>query len=293
MFDSTTDTSLSTALLLSALTWLITACAGPSQFDALTEDRSQSTVPSPPPGVFFIHARDLPPRSHALSFGLPAQVLRDNPTTGSALLLDIPSAWSSKRILQLDHALEIYVLAGDLTLDDQQFEAEDFLRVPAGGSVTVVASSEGARILLFADPLLSSTNSESVEHQIVRRSKVDWIPGTAMRDAGRDDVPLEILHLQNHPDTGARTYLVRVKPGLTIPWEVHKVAEEAFVIEGDFTLAECLDGEEHVFEYLEGGYFYRPAGIAHNGPQSGSRSGVVMLIRTPGPLTVELVDGCR
>lgn len=242
-------------------------------------------------GVFFIHAEDAGQRVHPLSLGLPARVLRDH-STGSALLINIPPGWAAHGSRRTDQPVELYLLAGELSLDGQLLVAGDWAGLPAGTSVAPVTSDKGAEVLVFADPPVTETAPAGAAVHIVGHAALEWVPGTAMSDAGRDDVPLEILHLKNDPSSGARTYLVRVKAGLSIPWEVHKVAEEAFVVEGDFTIAECLNGVEQVFEYRKGGYFYRPPGIAHNGPRSGTRDGVTMLIRTPGPLTVALVSGC-
>jgi hypothetical protein len=45
-------------------------------------------------------------------------------------------------------------------------------------------------------------------------------------------------------------------------------------------------------DYATGEYFYRPGGIVHSGPQSGSQGGALWLLRTPTRLTVDFVDGC-
>lgn len=248
--------------------------------------------------IFFLQADTLSRARHGLVWGLPAKILRDNPETGVALEVYAVAGEQPKQTSSFNRAIEVVLLQGGLSFGSVELVAGDYLRVPAGQPVPEPQSSQGAKFLIFFDgagPVANATTSGDVSTEaweVVRRDDTAWIAGTAMADAGRDDVPLKIKHYKQDPETGARTYLVAVKPGITIPWEMHDVAEEVYVVDGDYTLAECLPGGSVIGNYTIGGYFYRPPGIAHNGPESGSKTGVTMLIRTPGPLIVELVDGC-
>jgi quercetin dioxygenase-like cupin family protein len=111
------------------------------------------------------------------------------------------------------------------------------------------------------------------------------------RDAGAA-APLEIKPLWTDAGTGAQLHLVKVAPGVTVPWEVHPVAEEGYLLEGDYRLAECLPSGRRDFDYGQGGYFYRPAGLLHSGPQSTSRGGATWLIRTPARLSAVFYPAC-
>lgn len=250
-------------------------------------------------GVFFIHADELKSTMFESVWNLPARSLRNSPITGVALDIDIPAGFRAAEPLIFDRTVELLALDGELTIANLDLASGDYLRIPHGTLVSPPTSERGSRVLLFADGgYLSATRSNKLtdaeENRIhlVRDTDSPWVAGTAMADAGRDDVPLRIKHFKNDPVTGARMYLVSVAPGISIPWEIHDVAEEAYIVEGDYTLPECFPTGVEIGNYRKGGYFYRPPGIAHNGPASGSKTGVVMLIRTPGPLKVTLVDGC-
>lgn len=254
-------------------------------------------TPSYQDAVFFINAGDITAIPSPLAWNLPTRYLRDSNVTGVALEAQAAPGWSATDVTISDDTLEVYLLDGDLQVGNVVIAKGDYLRFDVGTAIPALRSDAGARFLLFSDTKRPrvSVNADSAAQSAwthVRADETPWMAGTAMLEAGRDDVPLRIKHFRNDPRTGARTYLVSVRPGLSIPWEVHDVAEEAYILEGDFTLPECLADGIEVGRYDEGGYFYRPPEIAHNGPQSGTEGGVTMLIRTSGALTVELVEGC-
>lgn len=257
-------------------------------------------IPALKNAIFFVQSSQLEAAHHAHAWNLNAQVLRENIDTGSALKVTAPTNWCAANPVSYDRALKLIVLEGSLSIGNTLLQQEDYLRIPAGAVIAPPDSTSGAQFLMFFEQSIPSiskldntTSCDDKNWQLVRASESPWVAGTALKDAGRDDVPLKIKHYKQDPKTGARTYLVTVGVGIEIPWEVHKVAEEAYIIKGDYTLAECLPSGAKVGDYIQGGYFYRPAGIAHNGPESGSKhSGVTMLIRTPGPLTVQLLERC-
>lgn len=247
--------------------------------------------------IFFINARDIDAAPGNLVWNLPTRALRNSVTTGIALEMQAAPGWVTTDALVSDDTLELYVLEGALQIDTFDIAQGDYLRFEAGKNIPPMRSTVGATFLVFSDSTrpsvsLNEAPTAGVGWTHVRGEQAPWVGGTAMQEAGREDVPLRIKHFRNDPITGARTYLVAVSPGLSIPWEVHDVAEEAYILEGDFTLPECLASGMRVGRYAAGGYFYRPPDIAHNGPLSGTETGVIMLIRTSGPLTVKLVEGC-
>lgn len=250
--------------------------------------------------VFLLHSGDVQPEPHQLAWQLDAKVLRNHIETGVVLEVSTPASWSAQETISFDCPVEFIMLGGELAFADLSLYKGDFLRIPSGSPIAPPVSKTGGQFLLFFDhgsPISKVETGDvlpnSAEWLQVKGEDSPWVPGTALAEAGIDNVPLKIKHYKQDPDTGARTYLVAVSPGIVIPWEVHEIAEEAYIIEGDYRLAECLPSGSKVGNYTQGGYFYRPAGIAHNGPESGTKTGVVMLIRTPGPLTVKLVDGCK
>ncbi|MFC7292790.1 DUF4437 domain-containing protein [Hirschia litorea] len=255
----------------------------------------------PENAIFFLNSKELTSHTHALAWGLPSKTLRQNSETGIALEVTFPEQYNIQaENVEFNKAVEIFLLEGELQFQDITLNARDFIQIPAGVSIPRPAASKNARFLMFFEEgniEYKSTDTalpliDASKWLIVRDDENPWVAGEAMKKAGRDDVPLLIKHLKNDPLSGARSHLVSVKPGVIVPWEMHPVAEEAYIIEGDYTLAECLPTGSVVGEYLQGGYFYRPKGIAHSGPKSGTKTGVTMLIRTPGPLEVILLENC-
>jgi quercetin dioxygenase-like cupin family protein len=100
------------------------------------------------------------------------------------------------------------------------------------------------------------------------------------------------MHLKKDPFTSARTWYVRLGPGMRMPWEVHSMVEEGYVMQGRYTLAECLPARTVIGDYREGGYFWRPGGIPHSGPESGPDGAVMWLQRSPVALDVALYQQC-
>jgi quercetin dioxygenase-like cupin family protein len=248
--------------------------------------------------VFFVNANGLECTPNDFAWGLPTRTLRKSSQTGIALDVSAAENWAAREWVKIDRAVELVMLEGTLNIDEISLQAGDFLRISPHCAIAPPCSPSGARFLMFADngiPIVfpaEPSGKTPNDWLLVHDADSKWVSGTAMAEAGRHDVPLKIKHFKQDPDTGARTYLVAVKPGVSIPWEMHDVSEESYIIDGDFTLPECLPGGIQIGHYTKGGYFYRPPGISHSGPDSGTQTGTVMLIRTPGPLTVILVEGC-
>lgn len=190
-----------------------------------------------------------------------------------------------------EHTIELLVLDGELVWSGQSLRYLDYGYSPyKDGPIVWLGGNHGATLLLFLDP---PRDSDSPFRRIQLNASKAWLPATvALRDAGIA-LALETKDLLYHPPSGQRTWLLRVDPDFSIPWEVHTSAEEGFLIAGDFKVGECLPEGAVVGNYTPGGYFYRPAGRVHSGPSSGSRRGALWLLRTPSELTVEFWDSCE
>lgn len=186
-------------------------------------------------------------------------------------------------------ALEILVLDGELYLGDERLTRYDYLQWPAGFRADTLHTRKPAKLLVFFDPPRSG---DPAEPRIVRTTPTDWGGSSvSQRDTGVA-LKLEIRSLFKDDATGRWTWLLRAGPDLVLPWEVHRTVEEVYLVEGDYRLYECLPDGKTRFDYRPGGYFHRPAGIVHGGPDSGSPGDILMLLRTPTALTVEFKDGC-
>ncbi len=117
-----------------------------------------------------------------------------------------------------------------------------------------------------------------------------WALG-ATRAQSKTPPPLLIKVLRQDEQTGARTWIPGVLSGHpSYTWERHPTWKESYLLEGEYRLAECLNGKSKVGLYTPGGYFFRPAGLAHVGPSAGAKGYAIWLFRTPAKLDVEFLE---
>lgn len=185
---------------------------------------------------------------------------------------------------------QMYVIAGELRVAGHTLNPGDFIRMPKGSIMGDVSATPGTTYLLFGDPADSLENYNLVP-LVVRGNEVEWRVGTVAAEGGAE-APLMIKPLWTDPKTGARAHLVKIAPGVSVPWEIHPSAEEGYLLEGDYKLAECLPSGRRDYTYDEGGYFYRPGGVMHSGPDSMTSTGATWLIRTPAELTALFYPSC-
>jgi hypothetical protein len=188
------------------------------------------------------------------------------------------------------------VLSGELDVGRECLGAGDFAYSPADHPRPKLASRGGARALLYFDPAPRDAEVRrklaALGSYVTRDSAARWNTGSLSQSAGFD-LDLEIKHLKKDPLSGARTWLVRLAPPVNMPFEVHSVVEEGYLLQGRYQQPECtadglLDGQ-----YRVGGYFYRPGGIPHSGPGSGPLETSVWLLRTPADLDVLFFANCE
>lgn len=228
---------------------------------------------------------------------LEARVLAGDPTLGRySSLARVPAGFRLDDGPTLPVSTELYVLEGQLNFGAEELGPRDFAFVPPGAPIPALASSGGARVLVFHLP--SHPDEEALAAQqaqgtyVTRDGDTRWSRGTVSPATGAN-VPLEVKQLKKDPHTGARTWLVRIAPGTTVPWTRDSIAEEGFLLDGDYRLSECLRDGVLAGSYTPGGYFHRPGGVVHGGPASGTRTGATWLLRTPGPLESESFTACR
>ena len=229
--------------------------------------------------------------------GVPVRVLSADPSIGRfAGVLELPAGYGRAAGGAMPVTTELYVLEGALQFGAETLGARDYAFVPPDVDAPALASASGARVLLFQSPSVADaealTKQQAQGAYVTRDRDARWSPGTVSQAAGVD-VPLEIKHLREDRYSGARTWLVRIAPGTKVPWERHSTVEEGFLLEGDYRLSECLRTGSRTGDYAPGGYFHRPAGVLHSGPESGTRGGAVWLMRSPGTLDVQFYTECR
>ena len=225
------------------------------------------------------------------------KVLSRNADTGRlALELQLPAGFRDHGERRLGaRSFEVVVLDGQLQLGKELLGPRDFGYTPAGLMRPKLTSRTGARLLAFFDPAPADpairTRLRDIGGYVTRYAESRWNPGSLSQSAGFD-LKLEIQHLKKDPLSGARTWLVRLAPPVTMPFEVHSVAEEAYVLAGRFSQPECMPDGMRNGIYEANSYFYRPGGIPHSGPGAGPIEPTTFLMRSPANLDVTFYSAC-
>jgi hypothetical protein len=246
--------------------------------------------------VGYVDSATLPVRPFDRWPGVSARVLGEDVGSGRlAVRADFPPGWRLEDPPRVPQSLEIVLLEGSLGFGAERLGRHDFAFVPPGSPAPPLSSPSGAGALLFFDP--PAPDAAAVARQRARGAYVSrfdpqrWQPASLARAAGAT-LDLRVMHLKKDPFTSARTWYVRLGRGMRMPWEVHSMVEEGYVMEGGYTLAECLPTRTVIGRYGQGGYFWRPGGIPHGGPESGPDGAVMWLQRSPVALDVALFRQC-
>lgn len=267
-----------TALLAGLLLMGITpqgAAAHPPELDAL---------------VVFRHTTDVAPAPLADFASAPGRLLNRVDEIQQVAVLELPAGWQWQPPRTRRQSLELFVLSGTLQWGDALLSAHDYAYLPTAAPPPLLAADGEVQVLVYFDPPRDTDGNQA---RVRHADDGGWRPGiVAERDAGVR-LALEVRDLLWVESTGQRTWLLRARPDLVVPWERHETVEEGFLVAGDYRLVECLPGGPVSGSYRPGGYFYRPAGVVHGGPASGSSDEVMWLLRTPTALTVEFFESCE
>ncbi len=182
--------------------------------------------------------------------------------------IDLPANWTGTSGASPGKALELFVLEGELALSDVVLGRGGYAYLPSGTLGFNLRTDGGARILYF----LNDVDSRAViRTPLIQESRLlDWVPrrdGTAVKE------------LRVDPGSGARTWLWRIPPGVSLPWESSSVLREGYLAAGSYRHSECVQGEGHTGEYAPGGYFYRPPHTINGGPEAQALTESVWLLR--------------
>lgn len=197
--------------------------------------------------------------------------------------IDLPPDWQGTTGAAPGKLLEIFVLSGELDVGDVSLGAGGYAHVPPGSFGFNLRTDSGARILYFlddVDPLAMIRSPVILDSHLV-----DW---QATEADG-----IAIKELRSDPGNGARTWLVRISPGASIPWQSSTVIREGYLASGQYQHSECVLGEVHTSIYTPGGYFYRPAGAVNGGPDARALTESVWVLRERFGGAERLADACR
>jgi hypothetical protein len=251
----------------------------------------------------FINQQDLPWeefRVKGVPSGLKAKTLSRDPKTGAvSLLLSYPPGWRSRADSNYHSgAEEIFVLEGDLTVGGRTLTDRCYSFIPGGMAHGPISTKNGCLALTFFDrepDVIASKESRpgsKIDRAIEYKSYYDepWALGST-RAKSKNLPPLLVKVLRQDEQTGARTWIAGTLSGHPdYTWETHPTWEEGYLLEGEYLLAECIDGKSKAGVYTPGGYFFRPAGQPHVGPDAGAKGYAIWLFRTPAELDVKYLE---
>ena len=253
---------------LPLLALLLSACAsGPSE------------VPYPA----FVKVDELHDVFMAAMPGVRAKQRAGDPQTRrTSNRINLPPEWRGTSGGMPGRSLEIFVLAGTVTLADIELGTGGYAYLPAGSLGFNMTTREGAQILYFVNDM----DPEAVIRSpiLIDSGLLEWRPSDAPGLATKE--------LRKDPGTGARTWLLRIDAGASQPWQSSSVVREGYLVSGEYQHTECVLGEEVIGQYSVGGYFYRPATVVNGGPQSGGSVEAIWFLREVSGGTETIASDC-
>jgi hypothetical protein len=255
------------AILLTALMLLAACASGPPKL----------------PYPAFVQVDDLEDVFLASLPGVRGKQLAGDPQTRrTSNRIDLPPAWKGTSGGMPGRSMEIFVVEGLLLIADIELPPGGYAFLPAGSLGFNLESREGARILYF----VNDTDPESIIRSpiIIDAGLLDWAPAATPGIATKE--------LRSDPGNGARTWLLRIKAGSSVPWQSSSVLREGYLLRGNYQHSECVLGEVHTGQYMQGGYFYRPADAVSGGPLSGGETDAVWFLRETERGEETTVSGC-
>lgn len=202
-------------------------------------------------------------------------------------LLYLPESWRWNTGAAPGKSVEIYVIAGEIMLADFSLKPGNHAYLPPGSTGMSLSTTDGAQILYFLDD--ADSNAVIQTPLFMSREVVPWTP---VADAVLGSGELQEKELRGDPGSGARTWLVQVSPAATLPWQQSSVALEGFLLSGEYRHTECVAGKAVTGSYARGGYFRRPAGAVNGGPEAGTETGAVWLMRRAADGVTREVEAC-
>ena len=254
------------------LVLLLTGCAS-----------SAPKVPYPA----FVQADELPDVFIAALPGIRAKQFAGDPRsrrTSNRLLL--PADWKGSTGASPGKSVEMFVVAGEITLGGMVMAPGSYAYIPPGFTGSNISTTSGAVLLYFLD---EPNPASLIQTPLILDSGiVDWRPASEEPE----DFGFSVKELRMDPGSGARTWLMRIDQGATQLWRQSAATEEGYLLSGNYRHSECVDGEVLTHDYMPGGFFSRPPGAVHGGPEAAAMSSAVWYLRRIGQGAVQSVPAC-
>lgn len=208
---------------------------------------------------------------------LEARILSKDQSGPTTRLVRIPAGWGTGSAGAFDTRVEVFVIAGCLTIGSDELGEYDFALLDAGRMIGGLRAEETTVALLMTEAPVRfdiSVGGSLASATIGRAAGVPWtpvadLPGRFERvllTSGDRHVWLSGARHWSHDGSGHR----------------HESAEETFVLDGSLRLAEPGD-EASPVEHGPGSYTYRLADEPHAGPGSSSSEMAITFHRLLGP----------
>ena len=216
------------------------------------------------------------------------------PATRLALM---PEGWGSGVVGAFTADLELFVIRGRMSVAGERIGQYDYAAIRAGEVISGLrARSDTLALVMTSAPIRYDTSAGGMLSKplVGLSTAAPWaavpqLPGRFVRPLA--DGPNGPVWL-----SGAREW-----SNENGPWHVHEAAEEVFVLEGEFTVAERRpareveddDDRHEVHRCGPGTYTFRLAGRPHAGPGSASSDLAIAFHRMHGPRSAEWLQGDR
>lgn len=231
----------------------------------------------------FIQVDDLEDIFMASLPGIRAKQLAGDPQTRrTSNRIDLPPDWNGTTGGSPGRSLEIFVIAGNMTIGDIALGRGGYAFLPAGSLGFNLRSADGARVLYF----LNDVDPDSIIRSpiILDAALLEW--------AATSTIGVLDKELRLDPGSGSKTWLLKIEPGNALPWQISSAIREGYLLDGDYRHSECVAGKVHTGQYGPGGYFYRPANTINGGPEATALTESVWLLREVRGGVEQTVPGC-
>ena len=228
---------------------------------------------------------------------IEARTLSKDMSGPATRLVMLDAGWGSGIAGAFTADVELFVIRGDLMVAGTRVGQYDYAAVQSGEVVSGVrALSPTLALLMTSAPVRydSSVGGMLSRPLIGSASGSPWTPVTEL--PGRFIRPLADGPHGQVWLAGGRAWTNEEGP-----WHSHPGAEEVFVLDGEFTVAERLSGQDpdtsgggvgdKTYHWEAGTYTYRLPGQLHSGPGSGSSELALAFHRMQGPRDCLWTDG--
>lgn len=260
--------------------------SGPADDPALVDRRRHS--------LRAVREGDLPSRTMTIAGcegRIEARILSKDLSGPATRLALIPEGWGSGVVGAFTADLELFVIRGRMSVAGERIGQYDYAAVRAGEVISGLRTrSDTLALVMTSAPIRYDTSAGGMLSKplVGLSAAAPWsgvpeLPGRFSKPlADGPNGPVWLSGAREWSNDGG-------------PWHVHEAAEEAFVLEGEFTVVERLrapegggdDVRDEVHRCGPGAYTFRLPGRPHAGPGSSSSDLAIAFHRMHGPRTTE------